>query len=128
MAESRSIKFAEAAQNRRLVTLLLQRGIPFSVTKDGTVRYPGRFDEVVDSQILSPLRRRVFPKWQVLSFPPDWATVYGDYMRQRKLPFVPEWVNGQLVYLLPASYRPHTWTLPDPSTAAGRPAKAYATA
>ncbi len=126
MAEKRSIKLHTATQNHRLVTLLLRRGIPFAVSEDGTVRYSSRLDEVVDSEILPALRRRVFPKWQVLSFPADWAAVYRDYMHQRRLRFVPEWVNGQLVFLLPASYRPHQWSLPDPSPQADRPTEAYA--
>ena len=110
-----SIRLAKPSLNLPLVTQLTKQMVPFSVDKEGTVWYSKQFDELVDVKILPPLRSHLFPRWQVLSFPPEWAGVYRNYMQRRRVRFESEWINGQLVFLLPASYRPHTWNLPDPA-------------
>lgn len=115
MVEQRSIKFEKAILTSQMITLLLRSKVPFRVTKDRTIHYSSRFDELVDSEILTPLRSRVIKRWQLLSFPKEWATVYRDYMKVHKIKFSPEWINGELVYLLPATAEPHKWNLRDPS-------------
>lgn len=126
MADQRSIRFAKPALLRQFLNGLVKARVPFSVTADGTITYPKQFDERVEAEVLSPLRSQVFSRWQLLSFPKEWATVYAAYMRGKKIPFVPEWSNGRLTYLLPASYRPHTWTLPDPTEASTSPSSTLA--
>jgi hypothetical protein len=106
-----TFKFSEADLNRRLVSLLKKRQISHSVDENGAIHYSPKDEERVENDLISSIRKRIFPAWQVLSCPTEWTEQYRQYMLQHNIPFKEEWNNGQLCFLLPRKNYPHRWKL-----------------
>jgi hypothetical protein len=81
------------------------------VDREGVVHYFPDDAETVENELLRTVRDSVFPSWQIISCPEDWANRYKVYMRQHAIPFEEEVIDHQLCFLIPRKYRPHTWKL-----------------
>lgn len=114
MDTNNAFKFLDDDLNRQLIGRLKRTKIKHHVGKDGFVHYSPDDEEVVENEIICPLRDKVFPAWQVLTCPPDWVETYKKYMTHRGIPFHEELSNGEAWFLLPAKYRPHRWKLDRP--------------
>jgi hypothetical protein len=116
MGLDRSFQFADEDLNRRLIALLKKKRIPHRIDRDGVIHYSANDELAVENDLICSLRDTVFSKWQILSFPKEWADVYRRYMTQHGIPFKEELHQGDLWLLLPRKYRPHQWKLDDPVT------------
>lgn len=114
MAESNAFKFLDDDLNQQLLALLRKSKIKYNVGKDGMVHYAPEDEEVVENDFICSIRDKVFPSWQVLTCPRDWTVRYKKYMSQHGIPFREELSNGELWFLLPRKYRPHSWKLDGP--------------
>src|SRR5436190_16749815 len=112
-----SFRFADEHLNRRLIALLKQNRIPHRIDKDGVIHYSANDELAVENDLISSIRDDVFPTWQVLSFPKEWADTYRRYMNEHAIPFKEELMRGELWLLLPRKYRPHQWKLDEPVSA-----------
>jgi len=117
MGKSRSFKFVDESLNQQLLTLLKKGKIQHDVDKQGLIFYSPEDEEVVENDLISAIRDKVFPSWQVVTCPREWITQYKNYMIRNKIPFQEELSNGELWFLLPRKYRPHRWKLEDPREA-----------
>jgi hypothetical protein len=108
-----SFRFAEDELNRRLIALLKKNNVRHSVDEKGVIHYSPEDEESVGNYLIGSVRKDVFPSWQVLSCPAEWAERYKRYMKRREIPFKEELTDGQLCFLLPRRYRPHAWKLGD---------------
>ncbi len=106
-----SFKFVDDTLNRQLVALLRRSGARFRVDSKGTIRYSKNDVEFIENDVISRVRTSVFPTWQIISCPSNWAPRYKEYMLQRNVPFVEELIDNQLCFLIPRIYRPHSWKL-----------------
>ncbi|HQU42414.1 MAG TPA: hypothetical protein PK867_06355 [Pirellulales bacterium] len=111
MSEHYSFKFVDDELNRQLLALLKESNLRHSVAPDGTIRYLSKDEEVVGTELISAVRDRQFPSWQILSCPNDWLERYRAYMKEHQVPFTEEVMDGELCFLLPSRYRPHSWRL-----------------
>jgi hypothetical protein len=111
MGATLSFRFAEDDLNRRLIALLKRNEIRHSVDKNGVIHYSPEDEELVENDLISSIRTRVFSSWQVLTCPKEWAERYKQYMARHDIPFKEEWSHGQLWFLLPQKFRPHRWKL-----------------
>src|SRR5260221_11402961 len=106
-----SFKFIDERLNRRLIDLLKKSGARFTLDAKGTVRYSKNEVETIENRIISKVRGSIFSKWQIISCPNEWANRYKQYMLARDVPFTEELIDNQLCFLIPRSYRPHSWKL-----------------
>jgi hypothetical protein len=113
MKRTRSFKFLEDGLNQELVNRLKKAEIDHSVDEDGVIRYSAGDVEVVENEFLYSIRCKVFPSWQILSFPGNWIGRYMDYISRHDVPFREELIDGKLCLLIPRKYRPHAWKLDD---------------
>jgi hypothetical protein len=113
----RTFRFRDDSLNRRLIGLLKKNEIRHAVDATGVIHYAIADEESVENDLIGAIRARVFPSWQVLSCPEDWADRYRDYMRQNAIPFTEEEDDGQSFFLLPRKYRPHLWKMEAVSSA-----------
>ena len=113
MAPTYSFRFVDDDLNLRLITLLKRSGIRHVVGKNGVVRYSPQSEDVVENELICSIRDALFPSWQVLSCPGQWAERYKSYMTRHRVPFVEELIDNQLCFLIPRRYRPHSWKLQD---------------
>jgi hypothetical protein len=111
MDKKYSFKFLDKELNRELVRLFKKCKIDHSIGTDGTVHYSPDNEEVVGNNLICSIRDKVFSSWQVLTCPPDWTARYQEYMGCHGIPFREELSNGELWFLLPRQYRPHSWKL-----------------
>src|SRR5437899_1903213 len=111
MVKDKSFRFRDDCLHRQFLALLKKRRIKHSVGRDGRVHYSEDDEDVVENEVVCPIRDSVFATWQVLTCPRDWIPRYTDYMRTHGIPFQEELSNGELWFLLPRSYRPHRWKL-----------------
>ena len=111
MAMTYSFKFVDDVFNRRLIELLTRNRLEHFVGKDGFIRYSPQDVERMENELIRSVRDGVFPSWQIISCPKDWAERYKAYMIQHKVPFAEELIDTQLCFLIPRAYRPHSWRL-----------------
>ncbi|HEY1067534.1 MAG TPA: hypothetical protein VGE52_15535 [Pirellulales bacterium] len=109
--EEHSIRFLNERMNQQFLRLLIGAGVPFRVDAERTVYFSADDDDVIENELAAKVRRTKFPRWQLLSCPHDWTERYENYMTRRDIPFVRELLDGELYFLLPNAYRPHTWKL-----------------
>jgi hypothetical protein len=117
MHDELSFRFADDELNHRLIAHLKKNRIPHSVDSQGVIHYSPEDEEAVENESIVSIRRRVFPSWQVLSSPQEWADRYRQYMTEHGIPFKEELSQGELWFLLPRKYRPHMWKFDEPPTA-----------
>jgi hypothetical protein len=106
----RSFRFVKDALNQKLVSLLRRSDLDHSVAADGRVHYHSG-DEERFEDVLGRVRGDVFPEWQVLSFPQEWANLYRTAMADRAVSYEEELNNGSVEFLLSAHHRPHAWKI-----------------
>ena len=109
-----SFKFLDDGLNRRLVGLLNAAGIDHSLDEDGVVHYSASAWEVVENDLICSIRDQVYPSWRVLTCPREWIDCYRDYMSRHAVPYELEQCDGELWFLIPRKYRPHSWKLAGP--------------
>jgi hypothetical protein len=111
MTQTRTFKFVNAELNRRFLALVKKAGIRCLIDNEGAVHYAPADEEVVENDLIRSIRDEAFSSWQILSCPKDWANRYKDYMIRQDVSFVEELIGGQLCFLIPRRYRPHSWKL-----------------
>lgn len=111
MSKNHSFKFVDNDLNRELVGLLKAAGIDHTVDQDGVVHYAADDREVIENDLICSIRAKVFPSWQILTFPPDWTARYRDYISRHDIPLREELSDGELWFLIPRKHRPHSWKL-----------------
>lgn len=117
MRRTLSFRFADPRLNERLVALLKEHSVAHHLDKNGQIHYAPEDADLVENELVSSVRARVFPSWQVLTCPGSWRKRYEQYMRRHDIPFEIEYSDGEVWYLLPQKYRPHRWKLGDPVAA-----------
>jgi hypothetical protein len=110
MSPDRSFRFVNETLNRRLLSLLRASALDHSVAADGKVHYHSA-DEDRFEDVLAQVRADVFPDWQVLSFPQDWADRYRAALAERAVSYEEELNNGAVEFLLSGHHRPHAWKI-----------------
>ena len=61
---------------------------------------------------LAEFRRSLFEDWQVLNIPmKDYYYLFKRYMIERNIPYVEEYEDHEIQFLLPKSYKPRTWRI-----------------
>ena len=119
MSNIHSFRFRDDRLNRELIDLLKRAEIssfPSTRTKVSSTLFGAalrRSGQEAPATVGS-IRGKVFRSWQVLTCPSDWITRYRDYMSSRDIPFVEELSAGELWFLIPRAYRPHSWKLDGP--------------
>ena len=113
-----SFRFLDSGLNRKLIELVKKSRVEHFIDKEGAVHYAPDDEETVGNDLICSIRDRVFASWQILTCPSDWVEQYRIYMDRNAVPYREELVNNELVFLIPGSYRPHTWKLDN--EAAGR--------
>jgi hypothetical protein len=115
MTRTHSFRFADKGLNNRLIALLQEeaRG-RYSIDDEGTIHYSHDDEDLVGNTLICSVRDSVFEAWQVISFSEEWAESYRRYMEAKNVPFQEEIRDGQLRFLIPANYRPHSWKLEEP--------------
>ena len=111
-----SFKFLDDDLNRDLLTLLKKAKIAHSVDEDGLVHYFEGDTQDVENDLICSLRDKVFPSWALQTCPSEWIESYKDYMRRHDVPFKEELSDGELWFLIPRRFRPHTWKLDPPAS------------
>ncbi len=106
-----SFRLVDDSLNRQLIGLLKRNGVQHAVGKNGVIRYSPANVELVENDLIASIRDSVFPSWQIISCPKDWAERYKTYMIHHEIPFVEELIDRQLCFLIPRAYRPHSWRL-----------------
>src|SRR5436190_17369824 len=106
-----SFRFLDERLNRLLIVLLEKQGIRHSVSKDGVILYSPGDAEIVENELIKSIRDQVFSPWQIISCPKNWTRRYRRYMTIHEVPFVEELIDNQLCFLIPRTYRPHSWKL-----------------
>jgi hypothetical protein len=114
MSKGHSFRFLDDGLDRKLVVLLNRTEIDHSIDEDGVVHYAAADQEIVETDLICSIRDQVFSSWRIVTCPSDWIACYRDYMSRREIPFREELSDGQLWFLLPRKYRPHTWKLEGP--------------
>ena len=113
-----SFKFADGELNQKLIALVKgERWINVAIDKEGVVHYSADDEEGMENDLIRSIRDQVFSSWQIISCPKNWTEQYKHYMTQHSVPFVEEWIDNQLCFLIPRRYRPHAWKLDAPATA-----------
>ena len=113
MAVKHSFRFANAALNNELLVRLRMAKVRHSRASDGSIRYWAGDEERFENDVLGPIRDRIFPSWQLVFCPADWAARYKAYMTRHKVPFEEQWTDDQPCFVIPRQYRPHNWKLPN---------------
>ncbi len=108
-----SFRFLDKDLNAKLVSLLRKAKIPYTVDTKGVVHYSSADEEQVGNDLICSIRDRVFASWQILTCPSDWTDRYRAYMSRHHVPFTEECSNGELWFLIPRNYRPHSWKIDD---------------
>lgn len=115
MARLHSFQFTDEILNNRLTALLKKEARDrHTVDEDGVVHYSHDEEDFIGNDLICSVRGSVFPSWQIISFPKDWTESYQRYMTAHNVPFRGEVRDGQLRFLIPRNYRPHSWKLKEP--------------
>jgi len=87
VGKSNAFKFLDDDLNQRLLALLRKDKIKHEVGNDGIIRYSPDEEDVIENNFIFSIRDQVFPSWQVLTCPRDWAERYKEYMSRHRIPF-----------------------------------------
>lgn len=102
-------RFVDSALNRLFIARVKKSLIAHFIDENCVVHYPQESEAVMENDIITSVRNRVFPRWQVLTCPPDWVERYRHYMTTHGIPFREELSNNELWFLIPRECRPHQW-------------------
>jgi hypothetical protein len=111
MRRERTFRFRDKRLNERLVEILAASQARFTTDTLGQIVYPENDEEFIENELISSVRREVFPSWQVVTCPDDWVERYKAYMLKNNIPFEEEFADGERWFLIPGRYRPHSWAL-----------------
>jgi hypothetical protein len=111
MPAMQSFRFVDDDLQRQFRALLKTSGIDHTVEKDGAVVYKRDDEEIVENELISSIRNRIFGAWQILSCPKDWTNRYRAYMKENDIPYAEEITDQEICFLIPRRYRPHSWKL-----------------
>jgi hypothetical protein len=115
MKHGHSFRFGDDDLNDKLIALLKRKAKgKFRVDEDGFVHYSHDDEDLVGNTLICAIRAKAFPSWRVISFPAHWTGSYRQYMTQHKVPFREEVRDGELRFLIPQRFRPHSWKLEEP--------------
>jgi hypothetical protein len=109
MGKKNSFRFLNEDLNHQLLVFLKKAKVKHEVGKDGVNHYSPEDEEVVENELISPIRDKPFSSWQVLTCPGDWTSRYKEYMSEHRIPYLEKVSNRDLWFLLPRKYRPHRW-------------------
>jgi hypothetical protein len=109
-----SFRFRDETLNRRLISLIKQSQAHCSVDSRGVVRYAADDVDLIENEIISRVRTSVFPRWQIICCPSEWAESYKQYMLAHGIPHVEELSDRERCFLVPRKFRPHAWKLNEP--------------
>src|SRR5438132_11713968 len=101
MGKNHSFRFLDGDLNDRFIALLNKARIKYTIDQVGAAHYSPDDVAIVENELLSSIRHKVFPSWQILTCPRDWAGRYRDYMSGHRIPFREELSNGELWFLIP---------------------------
>lgn len=73
MSVKYAFRFIDDRLNQQLITLLKRNRIQHSVGKNGVIRYSRADEELMENELIRSIRDSVFPSWQIISCPKDWA-------------------------------------------------------
>ena len=110
MPHDRYFRFANDELNRCLIARLRDSALEYTVRPDGGVDYRSG-DEEAFEDVLAQVRGEVFPDWQVLSFPPEWASRYRAALAARAVAYEEEVNDGDVEFLLAGCHAPHAWAV-----------------
>lgn len=105
-------KFQHPEQNSKLIAALKKAQIKYGVDNDGVIHFLPEDEERVEDMIIS-LRSEIFDEWRTISCPPKSLPQYRQYMEQHHIPYEEEIIDGNVGFLIPRRYRPHSWDLGD---------------
>lgn len=106
-----SFKFIDDQLNDALLALLKKAKAKYRVTSENVICYGPEDEDLIENELISQIRDTVFPSWQLVSCPPDSVGAYRHYMLQHEVPFKEELIDNEISFLIPRSYRPHSWRL-----------------
>lgn len=106
----RRFRFAKDELNDELISRVSRAAIPYAVDRNRHVYYNSE-DEESFEDVLAGIRSSVFPRWQVLSSPKNWADRYRLEMERRGIAYQEEWTNGSIEFLISQEHDPHGWEL-----------------
>ena len=104
-----SFRFLNGSMNAQLRHLLLENKIDHSVSDNGLIFYRLQDEEFIENELISSIRNKLFPLWQILFCPEEDRDGLLGYMKARNIRYEVEIMDGKLTFLLPAQYRPHSW-------------------
>lgn len=110
MTTTYSFKFVDDELNSKLLDLLSRSDVSYAINA-GAIQYSSEDEDVVGNQLIPSIRGLKFPSWQVVSCPRDWTERYQQYMVRHQVPFTKEIIDGEVSFLIPAKYDPHSWKL-----------------
>jgi hypothetical protein len=115
MKRMHSFRFADADLNEKLIALLKKRANgKFSVDAKRVVHYSHEHEDLIGNELICAIRAGAFSSWQIVSFPVGWTDSYKHYMTEHGVPFREELRDNELRFLIPRSFRPHSWKLEEP--------------
>jgi hypothetical protein len=95
-----SFKFLRNDLQQQLLRLFRASGIKHVIDQNAIVHYSSEDEDVVENHLIKSIRDKIYPSWQVLSVPQDWATRYRNYMKSHQISFEEELVNGDGCFLI----------------------------
>jgi hypothetical protein len=104
-----AFRFQDEHLNDQLAELLEQRRIQFTRDKKGNIIYDSDFEEIVENEVINSIRDQIFPFWKLLSAPDDWLERYQTYMQINKIPYLVEYADDEMNFLIPGNFNPHRW-------------------
>ena len=104
-----AFRFQDEHLNDQLAELLKQRRIQFTRDKKGNIIYNSDLEEIVENEMINSIRNQIFRFWKLLSAPDDWLERYQTYMQINKIPYLVEYADDEINFLIPGNLNPHRW-------------------
>ena len=111
MTDRYSFRFVDDELNQKLIARAAASNLRHEIGSNGTLCYSADDEEAIDEHVINPIREEVFPRWQLLNCPPEWAGRYRQYMEHNRLPFQEERIDEEISFLIPRDVDPHRWDL-----------------
>lgn len=105
----RSFRFADPDLQAAFVRLLRTSGLPYYADRTKTAFYSSADVLVVENELIQQVRDSALKSWSVLHCPADWVDRYRAYMTKRRIRFYEQVEDGEISFLIPGNYNPHTW-------------------
>jgi len=101
--------FLEAGWNVRLARRMSKHNIRHFMDNGGLLHFSSSDEDIVEREIIDPLRSEIFGSWKILCCPQDWVHRYQSYMDQNGIPYIIELSDGEIAFLIPGKHNPHRW-------------------